>query len=185
MSRKRLYGIWYTMKTRCYKEKCINYKNYGGRGITVCNEWQSDFENFYNWALENGYVEGLSIDRIDNNKGYSPENCRWATRIEQANNQRSNHLITYNGKTQTLKQWADELKIPYTSLKSRINNYNFPIEKAFEKTNFKQLRITYNNKTQNLKEWCNELGVKYSTVKSRIQRGWGPIKALETPTKNK
>lgn len=115
----RLYKIYYNMKTRCYNEHSTRYKNYGGRGIVVCDEWLNDFMSFCDWAYENGYDDTLTIDRIDNNKGYSPSNCRWVTNQEQSNNRRSNINITYNEKTQTMKQWAEELGINYNTLHMR------------------------------------------------------------------
>lgn len=130
LNHTRIYKIWSHMKSRCCNQKDCHYKYYGDRGIKVCDEWLNDFEAFYNWAMSNGYDDTLTIDRIDVNGNYEPSNCRWATRKEQSNNRRSNHLLTYNNKTQTIKQWADEYNITYNKLSSRINKYNWTIERA-------------------------------------------------------
>ena len=130
LSKVPIYPIWKDMKHRCYNPNDKRFANYGARGIKVCDEWLHNFQAFYNWAMTNGYKEGLSIDRIDTNGDYKPSNCRWATNKEQANNTTKNHLITYNGKTQTMAQWAEETKIKYTTLRARINTYHWSIERA-------------------------------------------------------
>lgn len=94
------------MISRCYKKYSNNYDIYGGRGISICQEWLDDFMNFYNWAMNNGYSDYLSIDRIDPNGNYCPENCKWSTAKEQANNTRSTVFLTYNGKTKPASEWS-------------------------------------------------------------------------------
>lgn len=126
----KLYDTWCNMRRRCYDVKNKHYADYGNRGITVCDEWQ-EFIPFYNWAIKNGYKEGLTIDRIDNDKGYNPENCRWATSIMQANNRRNVHLITYKGETLSLKQWCVKLGLNYSSIKRRYYN-GWNIAEMFE-----------------------------------------------------
>ena len=92
----KLYEVWKGMKSRCENPKHIGFKDYGGRGISVCEEWRDDFLQFYEWAVGHGYADGLTIDRIDNEKGYSPENCRWVTRAFQNAHKRNNHLIEFS-----------------------------------------------------------------------------------------
>lgn len=118
----RVYKIYAKMLRRCYKTYDPAYKNYGGRGITVCDEWKNSFEAFSKWAYQNGYSDELTIDRIDNDKGYSPDNCRWATVIQQANNTRANRLFTMNGVTKTLSQWCAEYEVPYTRVHARLKS---------------------------------------------------------------
>ena len=110
------------MYCRCYYPSTNQYKNYGGKGIKVCDEWKhiEGFVNFYNWAMNNGYSEELTLDRIDNKKDYCPENCRWSTLKEQANHRTNNVLYTFNGKTQTATQWCEELGISQTTLIDRL-----------------------------------------------------------------
>ena len=98
----KLYEVWKTLKQRCINPNSQAYKNYGGRGISVCDDWRDSFPSFYDWSMKNGYKEGLSIDRIDNNGNYCPENCRWVDKRTQANNTRTNHYLTYLGQTKTL-----------------------------------------------------------------------------------
>ena len=104
--RTRLYNIWSSMKQRCYNHHNIRFANYGGRGIGICDEWRQNFAAFREWAMAHGYDDTLSIDRIDNDRGYSPDNCRWADALTQGNNQRTNRLLTAAGQTHTLSEWA-------------------------------------------------------------------------------
>lgn len=113
-----LFKRWTSMLTRCENPNATNYEDYGGRGISVCEEWH-DFQTFYDWAMTSGYAPGLSIDRIDNSKGYSPDNCRWATYREQARNRRSTRLIEYHGETLCLSEWARKFGVDPTNLSGK------------------------------------------------------------------
>lgn len=126
----RLYDIWCAIKGRCYNESHKDYQDYGGRGIAMCDEWKNNYIAFRDWALSNGYQENLTIDRIDVNKNYELDNCRWIAKSEQNSNKRNNHLITYNGETRTLTEWAEITGIPRSTLSARIVLNNWPIEKA-------------------------------------------------------
>ena len=128
------YKVWQNIKTRCYNKNTSDYKRYGGRGIRVCKRWHN-FKSFYKDMFDS-YKKGLTIERIDNNKNYSRENCRWATRREQANNTR--HIkrakkYCYKGIEDTIKNWANYLGIKRSTLDMRLRSYNWSIEKAFFK----------------------------------------------------
>ena len=122
LSKTRLHRIWHSMYSRCYYPTTNQYKNYGGKGITICEEWKhlEGFLNFYKWAIENGYQDNLTIDRIDNEKGYFPQNCRWITPKEQANHRRTNVYYTFNGETKTSKQWCEIYQISQTTFLDRL-----------------------------------------------------------------
>ena len=128
----RLYKAWDSMRQRCNNPKKDHYKDYGGRGITVCDEWQNDFQAFYDWSMDNGYAENLTLDRIDADGNYCPENCRWATVKAQQNNRRNNHLITYNGETHTIAEWSEIVGVNRNTLKGRIRK-GLPIEEVLKK----------------------------------------------------
>lgn len=135
ISSTRLYSIWNSMKGRCYYKNNDNYKYYGGRGITICEEWKNNFMSFYNWAICNGYNEKLTIDRIDVNGNYEPNNCRWLTFKEQSNNRRNaknSRYLTYRGKTKTLSQWCKEYDINVSTLSCRVNKLKWTDEKALK-----------------------------------------------------
>ena len=135
LTSSRLYSVWSSINGRCYDPDLPTYHRYGGRGITVCDEWRESFQAFHDWAFANGYDENAprgqcTIDRIDNDLGYTPDNCRWVTQEVQMNNVSYNHYETYNGETKTVAQWAKDYNIPYALLLDRLNRYGYPIEKA-------------------------------------------------------
>ena len=121
LSKTRLHSIWLSMRTRCNNPHAKAYQYYGARGISICSEWQNDFQTFYDWAMANGYAENLTLDRIDFNEDYCPKNCRWVTTAEQARNTRKNRLVTINGETHILCDWAKIIGINYKSLAERID----------------------------------------------------------------
>ena len=116
----RIFRIWDDMKSRCYNKNAISFKNYGGRDITICDEWLNDVKSFYEWSMANGYQDNMTIDRIDVNGNYEPNNCRWVDRQTQQNNTRSNHYITHNGETHTIAEWARILNKKYRCVQSRV-----------------------------------------------------------------
>lgn len=120
----RLMRIWDGMKDRCLKENDKSFANYGGRGISVCNEWKVDFWAFCNWSRENGYGEDLQIDRIDCNGPYSPENCRWVTPKENARNRRNNRNLTALGRTQCISAWAEEIGLSPSTVRRWITKHD-------------------------------------------------------------
>lgn len=130
MSNTRLYRIWNALIQRCNNKNHFAYKYYGDKNITVCKEWMNDFIVFYDWAMSSGYSDELTIDRIDTKKSYCPENCRWVNRKVQANNRSFCKMIEYNGRTQTLMQWCEELKLNYKLIHSRLYRLNWTFEKA-------------------------------------------------------
>lgn len=118
--KQRLYNIWLGIKDRCFNQNNKNYFRYGGRGIGMCSEWVNDYEVFRNWALNNGYKKGLTIDRVDVNDGYNPNNCRWANWYTQANNRRNSHYLTFEGETRTISEWARVLNVKESLIRQRI-----------------------------------------------------------------
>lgn len=126
---KRLYRIWIGMKSRCYNPNSGSYKYYGAKGVTVCEEWLHDFQAFYDWAMANGYRDDLTLDRKDNSKCYSPDNCKWSTMKEQAQNTSQTSFLEYRDETKTFSEWSETTGIPKNVLKQRIRN-GWSAEKA-------------------------------------------------------
>lgn len=116
----RLYACYYRIRRRCERKSDPSYNRYGGRGIKMCDEWKNDIMAFITWGIENGYKEGLSIDRIDNDGDYSPDNCRWADAMQQSNNRSTNKLVTYKGETHTVAEWSRIVGIRQLTLNARL-----------------------------------------------------------------
>lgn len=176
----RLHRIWSGMKTRCTDANSTNFKNYGGRGITVTPEWMRSFRTFVEWALAHGYKDGLSIERIDNNGSYGPSNCRWATAEEQGNNKRNNRIIEFDGQQLTISQWAEKLGMSRDVLANRIYNgrsiedsLTLPVEDG-------QLNkiIIFQGKSQTVSEWANSLGIRPYLLLQRLNREMPLEKAM-------
>ena len=129
LSKTRLYRIWCGMKTRCTNPNSVNYKNYGGRGVSICSDWLNNFESFYEWSVANGYNDELTLDRINNDGNYEPFNCKWPTYKEQSQNKRDVKLYTFNGKTQTQKEWSLELGGNPALIASRLSK-GWSLERA-------------------------------------------------------
>lgn len=119
LSKTRIYKLYHSILTRCNNPNCNHYKDYGGRNIGICEEWATDFLAFREWALNNGYSDNLTIERIDVNKGYSPDNCCWIPREKQVLNRRKTVYITYNGEKKPMSVWAKELGVSYYTLRWR------------------------------------------------------------------
>lgn len=130
MRKTRIYRIWSGMKDRCCNTKSKYWGNYGGRNITVCEEWKKSFESFLKWSNDNGYNDNLTIDRIDNNKGYSPDNCRWVTYKVQENNRSNNRILEYNGESHTVSQWSEITGINQRVISQRLY-YGWCIDRIF------------------------------------------------------
>lgn len=133
-SSKKLYMVWGAMKARCYRPSCKDFKNYGERGISICDEWVNDFSKFHKWAIESGYEEGIStIERVDVNGDYNPENCTWILNERQALNTRKVIILSANGITKPLSDWAEEIGIRPNTIKTRLR-LGWSVEDALFKT---------------------------------------------------
>jgi hypothetical protein len=174
MSQSRLYKEWRSMLLRCNTPSHKSYKDYGGRGISVCPQWH-EFPNFQEWALANGYNDNLTIDRIDVNGNYEPSNCRFTDMITQCNNRRSSKFITYQGKTLSLAQWARELGFSRAIVSQRLKR-GLPVEEvlrtekhAHRGENHNQNLITFNGITMNQKQWAEKIGISPQSISRRLK----------------
>lgn len=173
--KKENLSLWYSyhsMKKRCLNPNCKRYKDYGGRGIEICEEWLKGFDEFADWAKANGYRNGLTIERKDVNGNYESDNCIWITKQQQAFNKRDSIFVTYSGQTKDLMVWCNELGLTYDTIHNRITRGWSP-EKAFEnpisQKSFAQL--------------CREHNKRPSMVRDRVYKlGWDLETALNTPS---
>lgn len=201
------YKSYNSMLQRCENPNASNYDLYGGRGITVCDEWH-DIEVFEQWVKESNYQVGLTIDRIDVNKGYEPNNCRWATKKQQANNRRNTIYVTIDGLTKTLSEWSDFSGINRSTLNSRYcdgvrgimllhkvedTKFNEGYNRYDDKGHYDDMRIKHGNNTveiwelngekHSILEWGKIKGISVDTLRSRRFKGWSIEKTLTTPIK--
>lgn len=139
MSHTRIFKLWTAMRERCSCQSLISYPNYGGRGIKVCDEWQNSFVAFLDWSIANGYSDELSIDRIDVNGNYCPENCRWVTVKVQANNKRNSRMLTLDGETHTLAEWSELTGVKQATISIRLKK-GWTVERALKEPTHKCIR---------------------------------------------
>lgn len=190
LSYSRIYRIYNHIKQRCNNKQDSAYKNYGGRGIKICKEWEDNFINFYNWSIANGYEENLSIDRIDNNENYCPQNCRWVDMETQQNNKRNNHIITYNNKEYTISNFCKKFNLNERLVRQRINVYGYEepeklLKKDLRGMKKRKYQATLNGITKAVGEWCDEFGLNKNSIYNRIKKyGYTPEEALTKKLKN-
>jgi hypothetical protein len=171
-SKSRLYGVWVSMRNRCTNPNNQAFANYGGRGITVCERWQS-FDAFVA-DMGPGYGPGLTVERIDNDGDYEPGNVIWATMKEQRRNAR---LLTYEGETMVASDWAKRTGLGLTTILARMDR-GWPVEDVLS-VSPPALLMTHNGETKRLSEWAAEYGINYFTLRNRFQRGWSAERCLD------
>lgn len=179
MSRTSTYHAWAMMKQRCYSDRQTRSDRYKGRGIQVCERWRNSFIAFL--ADMGECPEGMSIDRIDNDGDYCPENCRWATPKEQANNTSRTRRIVIDGQSRSAKEVAEERGITYSALMGRLRN-GWTVEQALELEPHPPTKgLTVNGETLTLSEWARRAGLSRQALLQRMQTGWTPEEAVTTP----
>jgi hypothetical protein len=148
------------------------YSSYGGRGISVCEQWRADPMSFVQWALANGYAPGLTIDRKDNDGNYSPENCRWATALDQGKNKSNNRFITHDGRAQTISDWERETGISGAIIQVRLDRCGWSVERALTERPKPRKQIFYQGGVgRTMREWAAAAGVSHSAACRRAKHG--------------
>ena len=180
----RLYSIWSAMKSRCYNPNTPAYKNYGERGISICDEWHYNFQSFFDWAVTHGYESNLTIERLEVNGNYEPNNCTWIPIGEQANNTRRNHRFTYKGGTLNVAQWANKYNVGRHVIEEgiEIGDLETSVNRVRKKRNLRKDLFLFNGEEQTLKEICKKCDVSFRLASDRLYKlGWSLEKALNTP----
>jgi hypothetical protein len=165
----RLYKLWTGIKNRCLNSNHKHYHRYGGRGITVCREWADSYEVFR--AAVGDAPAGMTLDRIDNSKGYEPDNVRWATRKEQANNRDTNVVVTWEGQSKTLMQWAEQLGWKYGLIASRWKLGLRDADLFAAPKHERNKTVTHKGEAKTLREWSDISGIPYVTLHWRNKHG--------------
>jgi hypothetical protein len=177
------YRAWSAMLKRCYSPSTQYFEHYGGRGITACDEWRSDFSRFL--ADMGERPPGTTLDRKDNDKGYCKENCRWATRQEQGRNRRTNALLVYRGETRCITEWAEVCGISVEMLRTRLKR-GWSIEDAIAKpVQQRHVLFTCYGESKTLADWADFCGLAQTTIQARLMRGWSIQKAIEQPAQKR
>lgn len=181
-TKDRLYHVWQDMKKRCYDVNAKGYENYGGRGITVCDEWRDSYNTFKEFMIENGYDENAkrgkcTIERIDVNGNYCPNNCRIITIQEQAYNKTNSHTEEYKGKVKTIAEWAAEYNVDYNLIFKRLKR-GWSMEDALKRPKKKAALYKGGDEEHTLKEWSEILGVSWSSLRARSRKGTLDIDTL-------
>jgi hypothetical protein len=191
LSNHKLYYIWLNMRARCYNENDTHYNRYGGRGIIICDEWKEDFKVFYDWSINNGFKDGLTIDRKNNDGDYTPINCRWVDKIIQANNRCSNRIIEAFGQKKTLAEWSKDSNYSQnkvSTIRHRIDILKWTPEDAISKPLTEYLFITAFNETKSAWSWSFDERCKigHAGLLRRLKNGMSPEDAITKPSvKNK
>lgn len=184
LSGSPVYLTWQNMKNRCSKPEHRDYPDYGGRGIRVCKRWQR-FENFY--ADMGNRPKDRTLDRIDNDGNYAPNNCQWSSPKEQARNKRNNRNITWKGETLCLMGWAERTGLHHSAILARLDCYGWSVEDALTKASSRRLRkpnriLTINGESMTISDWGRRLGMKSKgTINERLKAGWSVKEALTEP----
>lgn len=200
LSRHPLYDVHRSMQKRCYVPTDVNYVNYGKRGIDICDQWLDNFLEFYVWAVENGYTSELSIDRIDNSKGYSPENCRWVERKVQSRNNRRNKMITAFGETKCLFDWGKDERCAvgvwglrnrfdrgqWTDMEAMISTPNVDRKEVSHRMK-NNVNLTAFGETKCMSEWLRDerCKVKIDSLRDRLEKGMDAEIAISKPPTRK